>query len=63
MYEQVYFPLYVKYDDKSCKYYYYMPDSLRENGYLGVEDEIMEFNLFEVKFANESIIELSNEGN
>ena len=34
----------------------YTQDSLAKE--LGVDKEIMEFNLFEVKFANESIVEL-----
>ena len=61
IYNQIYIPIKVIYDEKNKKYVYYLPDSLRENEELGVEDDIMEFNLFEVKFTNESIIEGQNE--
>ena len=56
IYKQTHIPIRVKYDDKTNKYVYYLPDGLRENSELSVPDEIMEFNLFEVKFANESIV-------
>ena len=39
-----------------------LPDELRENEELNVDNEIMEFNLFEVKFANESMVD-QNEDN
>lgn len=57
IYNQIYIPIRVIYDENSNKYVYYLPDNLRENDELGVENEIMEFNLFEVKFKNESIIQ------
>lgn len=57
IYKQTHIPIKVIYDDKTNKYVYYLPDALRENTELGVDNEIMEFNLFEVKFANESIVE------
>ena len=57
IYKQIYIPINVIYDDKSNKYVYYLPDSIRENETLGVENEIMEFNLFETKFANEAIVQ------
>jgi len=56
--EQLYFPLYVKYSDKDNRFYYYIPKQLRENEELGVSDEVMEFNLFEIKNANESLIDI-----
>ena len=55
IYKQTHIPIKIKFDDKTNKYVYYLPDNLRENGHLNVDNEIMEFNLFEVKFANESI--------
>lgn len=57
IYKQTHIPIKVIYDDKENRYVYYLPSELRENTTLGVENEIMEFNLFEVKFANESIVE------
>ena len=57
IYKQTYIPIKIKYDDAVNKYVYYLPDNIRENSYLGVDNEIMEFNLFETKFANESIVE------
>ena len=57
IYNQIYIPIRVIYDENSNKYVYYLPENLRENDELGVENEIMEFNLFEVKFKNESIIQ------
>lgn len=57
IYNQTHIPIKVIYDDKTNKYVYYLPESLRENKELGIPDEIMEFNLFETKFANESIVE------
>lgn len=56
MYNQVYIPIRLIYDDKENRYVYFLPDELRENDELGVPNEVMEFNLFEVKFANEAII-------
>ena len=57
IYNQTHIPIKVIYDDKTNKYVYYLPESLRENKELDIPDEIMEFNLFETKFANESIVE------
>jgi hypothetical protein len=57
IYKQTHIPIKVIFDDKSNRYVYYLPKKLRENDELGVEKEIMEFNLFEIKFANESIVE------
>jgi hypothetical protein len=56
IYKQTHIPIKVIFDDKSNRYVYYLPKKLRENDELGVENEIMEFNLFEIKFANESIV-------
>ena len=55
IYKQLYLPIYVKYDINTNKYVYYLDEVLRENDHLSVNDEIMEFNLFEVKFENESL--------
>jgi len=63
IYKQIYIPINVIYDEENNKYVYYLPDSIRENEKLGVEDEIMEFNLFEIKYANEALIENYNEDN
>ena len=57
IYNQIFIPIRIKYDDRENRYVYYLPNELRENDYLEVEDEIMEFNLFEAKFANESIVD------
>ena len=54
IYKQLYIPIDVIFDDKTNKYVYYLPDELRENGILNVSDDIMEFNLFEIKFKDES---------
>ena len=61
IYKQLYIPIDVIFDDKTNKYVYYLPNSLRENDELGVSNEVMEFNLFEVKFKDESVVE--NESN
>ena len=65
IYRQTHIPIKVIYDEETNRYVYYLPSELRENSEddLDIEDEIMEFNLFEVKFANESIVELKNESN
>lgn len=55
IYKQLYIPIDVIYDEKNNRYVYYLPDDLRENTELGVDDSIMEFNLFELKFKDESI--------
>lgn len=55
IYKQLYIPIDVIYDDKNNRYVYYLPDELRENDELGVDDSILEFNLFELKFKDESI--------
>ena len=55
MYKQLHIPIDVVYDTATNKYVYMLPEQLRENGELGVDDNIMEFNLFEIKFANESL--------
>lgn len=56
LYNHLYIPVKVIYDEDSKKYYYYLPDSLIVNNYLGVEDNsIMLFNLFELKLKNQSI--------
>lgn len=57
IYMQTHIPIRVIYDDKTNRYVYYLPEELRENKELNVDNEIMEFNLFEIKFANESIVE------
>ena len=62
IYKQIYIPINIVYDEESNKYVYYLPDELRENEELNVDNEIMEFNLFEVKFANESMVD-QNEDN
>ena len=62
IYKQIYIPINVIFDSKSNKYVYYLPNSLRENGELKVDDDIMEFNLFEIKFKDESQ-EPENESN
>ena len=55
MYKQLFIPIDVVYDKDSNKYVYMLPEQLRENSELGVDNNIMEFNLFEIKFANESL--------
>lgn len=55
IYKQLYLPVYVIFDTNTNKYVYYLDDKLRENAELNVDNEIMEFNLFEVKFENESL--------
>ena len=55
IYKQLFIPIDVIYDDKNNRYVYYLPEALRENYELGVSDDIMEFNLFEIKFKDESI--------
>lgn len=57
IYKQTYIPINIVYDTESNRYVYYLPDYLRENYELGIDNDIMEFNLFEVKFKNESIVE------
>ena len=63
IYNQTYIPIKLIYDDISNKYVYYLPDGLREqnninaNSSVKLDDDIMVFNLFEVKFKNESIVE------
>lgn len=57
IYKQLYIPIDVIFDDKMNKYVYYLPDKLRENESLNVDNDIMEFNLFEVKFKDESVKE------
>lgn len=64
IYNQIYIPINIIYDEASNKYVYFLPEEIRENKDLIntrneqiVPDEIMEFNLFEVKFANESIVD------
>ena len=61
IYKQTHIPLRVIYDEKDNKYVYYLPEKLRQNNFLNVDDEIMEFNLFETKFANESIVEYNED--
>jgi hypothetical protein len=62
IYKQLYIPIDVIVDDKNNRYVYYLPEQIRENKELGVNNDIMEFNLFEVKFKDESIVE-KNESN
>ena len=62
IYKQLFIPIDVIFDDKTNRYVYYLPNELRENTSLKVDDDIMEFNLFEVKFKDESIVE-KNESN
>jgi hypothetical protein len=62
IYKQLFIPIDVIFDDKTNRYVYYLPNELRENASLNVDDDIMEFNLFEVKFKDESIVE-KNENN
>ena len=64
IYNQIYIPINIVYDEESNKYVYFLPEEIRENRDLInmyneqiIPDEIMEFNLFEVKFANESIVD------
>ena len=54
IYNQLYFPINIKYDDEKNRFVYWMPNNLRENSQLGVDNNIMEFNLFEIKFKDES---------
>ena len=60
IYKQLYIPIDVIFDDKTNKYVYYLHDRLRENKELGVDNDIMEFNLFEVKFKDESVKDEDN---
>jgi len=57
IYKQTHIPIRIIYDEETNKYVYYLPNELRENSRLGIDNEIMEFNLFELKFSNESIVE------
>lgn len=57
IYKQLYIPIYVKYDIESNKYYYYLSENMRENSKMGENNEIMLFNLFEIKFKNSAIDE------
>lgn len=61
IYNQLFIPIDVIYDERNNRYVYYLPESLRENEVLGVDDDIMEFNLFELKFKDESIKDLEDE--
>jgi hypothetical protein len=54
IYKQIYIPINVIFDKKTNKYIYFLPSRLRENKELKVDDDIMEFNLFEIKFKDES---------
>lgn len=54
IYKQLHFPLHVKFDIESNRYVYWIDESLMENDELGVPKNIMEFNLFEIKFKDES---------
>ena len=62
IYKQVYIPIKLIYDDNENRYVYYLPNELREQGYFNdnspiqLNDDVMVFNLFETKFANESIV-------
>lgn len=66
IYNQLYIPIKLIYDDNENKYVYYLPDGLREQNYLNensiikLDDETMVFNLFEVKFKNESVVKNEN---
>jgi hypothetical protein len=62
IYKQLFIPIDAIFDEKTNRYVYYLPNELRENTSLKVDDDIMEFNLFEVKFKDESIVE-KNENN
>ena len=61
IYNQLYIPIDVIYDEKNNRYVYYQPESIRENSELDVSNDIMEFNLFEIKFKDESINITNNE--
>ena len=54
IYKQTYLPMYVKFDDVSKRYVYYLPESLKTNTELKIDSDIMSFTLFETKFKNES---------
>ena len=54
IYKQIYIPIHVIFDTKTNRYVYYLPEKLRENEALSVSNDIMEFNLFEVKIKDES---------
>ena len=60
IYNQLYFPIHIKYDDNTNRFVYWIPNNLRENEELSVDDNIMEFNLFEIKFKDESFDDESN---
>lgn len=51
---QMFIPINIKYDIENKKFVYYLPDNYRENMITNVDDNIMEFNLFELKIKNES---------
>ena len=63
IYKQIYIPINVIFDDKTNEYVYFLPEKLRENSELKVDDDIMEFNLFEIKFKDESQEPERNESN
>ena len=54
IYNQTHIPIKIIYDKEADKYVYYLPDGLRENTALDIDNDIMIFNLFEIKFADES---------
>jgi len=59
IYNQTYIPINIIYNKETGKYVYYLPENLRENSELVIDNDVMVFNLFETKFANESIVEVA----
>lgn len=56
LYDHLYIPIKVIYDENTKRYYYYLPDNFISNESLGEDDKsIMMFNLFELKLKNQSI--------
>ena len=51
---QMFIPVNLIYNDENKRYVYYLPDNYRENSITETDNNIMEFNLFEVKIKNES---------
>ena len=56
IYKQVHIPLGLKFDENTNKYVYYLCQT--SNNALSVNNNVMLFNLFEVKFKNEAMLTL-----
>ena len=52
--DNLYIPIHLIYDENRKKYIYYIDESLNENSALGIDNNIMTFNLFELKLKDDS---------